>query len=103
MHKHCFIFFSVLFLCSCGSGSPDLTGNADSCSGYTDSASSLYVLPYLAGEDYMVTQGNCSEFTHKGLSSFAYDFGMPLGTTVAAIRSGTVLMIKENAVDGNQG
>jgi len=102
--KKLFAFFILAFvLNSCGSGSPDLTGSSDACVGYTASASSDYVLPYRAGESYGVSQGNCSTFTHKGDSRYAYDFSVPIGTNLVAIRAGTVAYVKEDAVDNNLG
>jgi len=50
-----------------------------------------YSLPFLKGQSYMVSQGYDGQTTHKGIN--AIDFKMPVGTPVAAIRSGTVVKV----------
>ena len=73
------------------------------CGGYPDWSTSGYVLPYPAGTEYRVMQGNCSPWTaghhvgkNGGAPRYAYDISMPIGTPVSAIRGGTVVFIKED-------
>lgn len=48
-------------------------------------------------------QSNCTPGTHAPGSrdQYAYDFGMPIGTRVAAARAGVVGELEERYVDGN--
>lgn len=64
---------------------------------FTPPAQSPYRLPYAVGSTYTMFQGNCPtnpRWGHHG--KFAYDFEMPIGTPVYAMRAGTVIYI----VDG---
>ncbi len=58
-----------------------------------------YRLPFPAGAQYKVTQGyNNTEFTHKGNSKYAIDFGdMEVGSEIAAPRDGIVSFVKEDS------
>lgn len=49
-----------------------------------------YYLPYACGATFQCTQGNNTNFSHKGKEAYAWDFGMPIGTAVLASRGGTV-------------
>jgi murein DD-endopeptidase MepM/ murein hydrolase activator NlpD len=82
----------ALALMACdGGGSPTGPGPMhESCGGYSDWSSSLYVLPYPVGTSYAVQQGNCSGFGHSGFWKYSYDFDMPIGTLVTAARAGIV-------------
>ncbi|HEX7844853.1 MAG TPA: M23 family metallopeptidase, partial [Chitinophagaceae bacterium] len=44
--------------------------------------------------------GNCGKHSHYDRQSFAYDFKMPIGSYVTAMRSGKVLAIKDQSRDG---
>jgi murein DD-endopeptidase MepM/ murein hydrolase activator NlpD len=64
----------------------------------TDTVStSPYKLPYPAGDEYLVYQGNDSggQSTHTGLSLYAFDFSMPEGSVVVASRGGNIHSIEE--------
>lgn len=67
------------------------------CGRYPDPSTSLYVLPFKVGESYALYQGNCGPFSHfLGTSQqFAYDFIMPIGAEVVAMRSGVVNWLVE--------
>src|SRR5262245_61204438 len=54
----------------------------DTCGPFPDWHSSPFVLPYPVGQAYRVSQGNCSHGGHSGPYKYAYDFVMPLGTTI---------------------
>ncbi len=74
-----------------------LTG--EQCLGYPGEDASPYVLPYPVGESSLIRQGNCTNVSHQGSDKFAYDFAMPIGTLVTAIRGGVVLLVEEGFED----
>lgn len=57
-----------------------------------------YGLPYPAGQQYPVIQGNLG--THSHLNTYAIDWSMPEGSPVVAARDGTVLAYHDKAVEG---
>jgi murein DD-endopeptidase MepM/ murein hydrolase activator NlpD len=75
----------------------------DSCGPFPDWRSSPYVLPYPVGATCYVSQANCSTGGHHGAYKYAYDFVMPIGTTVTAARSGVVAEIRMKFRDGQPG
>ncbi|HEY3897026.1 MAG TPA: M23 family metallopeptidase [Chthoniobacter sp.] len=75
----------------------------DSCGPFPDWRTSAYVLPYPVGAAYYVSQGNCSSGGHRGAYKYAYDFVMPIGTTVTAARAGVVVEIRMKFHDGQPG
>jgi murein DD-endopeptidase MepM/ murein hydrolase activator NlpD len=90
----------VLSLVGCGGATSP--GQPETCTGYPDWVTSAYVLPYPAGSSYTVIQGNCSPpgNGHRGANRYAYDFGMAIGTPIAASRAGTVIEVEESHTDG---
>lgn len=64
---------------------------------FPDAAESEYVLPFPAGESYRVSGGYCERGGHP--NSIAYDFQMPVGADVVAVRAGTVVMVWEDTPD----
>jgi murein DD-endopeptidase MepM/ murein hydrolase activator NlpD len=91
----------VVLACDARSPTDPLSGLR--CGPYPSQASSPYVLPYPPGEGYTVNQGYCTRGTHVlgTRDQYAYDFGMPIGSTVVAARSGVVEEIEERFEDGN--
>jgi len=62
----CFIFFSIFgiqIFSVFATSSPDPQQN-------------LYKLPYPAGKAYEVKQGNFGAFSHSGIVTYAFDFGL---------------------------
>ncbi|MFL5553659.1 MAG: M23 family metallopeptidase [Gemmatimonadaceae bacterium] len=59
-------------------------------------------MPYPTGTSYGVIQGNCSPpgNGHRGANRYAYDFGMPVGSVITAVRAGTVVDVEESHTDG---
>lgn len=51
----------------------------------------LYSLPFARGSTVRVSQGYHGETSHKGLSAYAVDFPVPVGTPVYAAREGIVV------------
>jgi len=51
----------------------------------------LYRLPFSRGAMVPVSQGYHGDTSHKGLSAYAIDFPVPIGTPVYAAREGTVV------------
>ncbi len=77
---------------------------ADSCGPFPDWRSSPFVLPYAVGSAFYVNQANCSTHGgHHGPYKYAYDFAMPIGTTVTAARAGVVAEIRMKFRDGQPG
>ena len=74
------------------------------CEGpYPDQASSPYILPYTTGATFVVGLANCVGGHGKGTrEQYAYDFLMPIGTNIVAVRDGTVLQVQDNFQDGTQ-
>ena len=112
----CCIVFS-LSLISCGGGGEDESQPIEtetleqmptvirsSCASprYPMQATSLFVLPYPVGQSYNVGQGNCTDGSHSEDQGFAYDFDMPIGTTIVATRAGVVILVEEQFFDGNR-
>ncbi|MBL6990407.1 MAG: M23 family metallopeptidase [Bacteriovoracaceae bacterium] len=95
------ILLATVNLHSCGDGDSFITGTG-ACNGYTAPASSEYILPYVVGEAYLLSQSNCETTTHYGNNKYAYDFSMEIGTTIVAIRSGTVIKVEESYEDDNE-
>lgn len=91
----------ALLLAACDSGGPSEPSDAKSCGLYPAWQSSPFRLPYPVGSSFLVTQGNCSSFSHQGTLQFAYDFDMPIGTLVTAARAGTVVFVEESYLDGD--
>jgi murein DD-endopeptidase MepM/ murein hydrolase activator NlpD len=55
-----------------------------------------YVLPYPVGKAYVCSQGFNSSFSHYDSFTYSVDFDFPIGTIVAAARSGRVVYVVEN-------
>jgi len=51
----------------------------------------LYSLPFAAGTTVRVGQGYNGGLSHKGLSAYAIDFTLPVGTSIYAAREGEVV------------
>ncbi|MGE0353540.1 MAG: M23 family metallopeptidase [Gemmatimonadales bacterium] len=97
--RHSWLLFPLPFLLSCG-GPAD---PADPCGPYPPHASSPYILPFQPGRSFVLGQGNCSDGSHRAGSpvAYAYDFLMPVGTALVAARSGTVVALEEQYLDGD--
>ena len=78
-------------------------GHQNSCGPFPDWQSSPYVLPYRVGSTHYVNQANCSNGGHQGPFKYAYDFVMPIGTTVTAARAGVVADVRMKFRDGQHG
>jgi murein DD-endopeptidase MepM/ murein hydrolase activator NlpD len=51
----------------------------------------IYQLPLASGTSVRVSQGYNGGYSHKGLSAYAIDFSLPIGTPVYAAREGDVV------------
>lgn len=76
----------------------------DPCPGvvYPPQASSPYVLPWPVGGRHNVRQGNCNDgnsHNEKTGEQFAYDFEMPIGSSVTAARAGKVIYAEGKHTD----
>ena len=74
----------------------------DDCSVYPEQSRSAYVLPWRAREEFFVsrTKGHFIR-GNGGVGLYAIDVPMPIGTTIVAARSGTVVAVREEFFDGN--
>jgi murein DD-endopeptidase MepM/ murein hydrolase activator NlpD len=64
----------------------------------------VYGLPYPEGKSYVVWQGPGGSFSHNEPGSrYAVDFSLPLGSEVAAARSGTVIAVVQKNPDNKDG
>jgi murein DD-endopeptidase MepM/ murein hydrolase activator NlpD len=61
-----------------------------------------YVLPYPAGERFLLLQGNNGPWGHTGAAAYAFDFKMTIGTPVTAARGGQVVALEKSFKDGNR-
>lgn len=109
----CLLFIGLLVNCSSdeawkddliGTGTIGVDAGAIGCAdaNYSNWEESEYFLPYTIGESYMVGLGPCGGSFHSAgrPDQFAIDFNMPIGNQVHAARSGTVVYVKKNGVDG---
>jgi murein DD-endopeptidase MepM/ murein hydrolase activator NlpD len=88
------------------SGNVGCSRDAPTCGPYPDWKTSAYVLPFRPGERYRVWQGNCyrGHLEHLGGAlRYSYDFEMPIGTPLVAVRSGRVAYTRTHFGDGNGG
>ena len=72
-------------------------GSADRCV----EAEHGYRLPLACGSSSTVTQGNDSGYSHVGKARYAFDFKLPRGTTLVAMRAGTVRAIRNATQPGD--
>ncbi len=63
---------------------------------------STYILPYPAGNSFLLLQGNGGEYSHTGKFYYAFDFKMDIGTVITAMRGGTVVNMEAEFIDGNR-
>ncbi|WP_317197841.1 M23 family metallopeptidase [Hymenobacter pini] len=61
-------------------------------------AAYVYELPFEAGKEYLLMQGNNGTFSHS--NKMAVDFSMPEGTVVCAARAGVVAEIRQDSNGG---
>lgn len=59
---------------------------------------SPYKLPFPSGTTFNCTQGNSQPppASHNGIDSYAFDFGLPIGSLVCAMREGKVVDVEES-------
>lgn len=86
---------------ACGGSGSSAPSATTSCGPYPAESTSPYVLPYEVGTTHRVSQGNCSNGSHSPGTGdqYAYDFIMPIGTTLIASRAGTVTRIVQTFMD----
>jgi len=101
--------FILLFTMNCASQQPQIVheviidpDNPYQCEGYKEAALSEYVLPFPEGSTYVLYQGNCERYSHKGNSRYAYDFAMPINSDVTAARGGIVIRTDSSWPDHNR-
>lgn len=94
---------------ACSGGGSDDNGFVPllyDCSVFPDQDTSAYILPYQVGSSYTAfphaarTTPNAQNPAERG-QFYAVDILMPIGTPIVASRSGTVVRIEEQFVDGD--
>ncbi len=89
----------LLSISSVSSNDDEIIGQTPGCmmSDYTLADKSDYVLPFPIGKEYTVTQGNCGLHTHRSEYNlrFSYDFPIPIGGDITAVRNGEVINLDE--------
>jgi murein DD-endopeptidase MepM/ murein hydrolase activator NlpD len=70
-------------------------GTPDYCKDTSD-----YLLPFDCGTTHTCSNGNHTS-THTGKDEYAYDFSMPVGTTLRAMRGGKVLRVRNPSPPGS--
>jgi len=86
--------WSVKTECSLGCvEAPD--GTPDYCKDNSE-----YRMPWTCGDTYTCSSGNHTS-NHDGKDEYAYDFAMPIGTTLRAMRPGTVLRVRKVSLPGD--
>lgn len=74
---------------------------AQTSTGCINKSKPQYLLPFPPGQTYYVLQGNCGKHSHFDHQAFSYDFRMPVGSYVTAMRSGKVVAVREEFRDGS--
>jgi murein DD-endopeptidase MepM/ murein hydrolase activator NlpD len=70
--------------------------------GRPDAGDASYLLPFPTGDSARLIQGNNGPWGHTGHAAYAFDFVMPIGSSVAAARRGRVVAIEEQFIDGKR-
>jgi len=106
LNKTVTLSFILLISCPLYSCSANNEGSESSFTGcaedYPKQSNSAYILPYPSGSTYIVGQGNCTDDSHSEDQKYAYDFDMPIGTTIIASRAGTVIAAEESFADSTR-
>lgn len=91
---------AILWLASAcgGDGDSGVAQPAAECSMFAPAASSPYILPWHIGQTYTANPHLARE---TSVQRFAIDAGMPIGTDVLAMRTGTVVRVQESYFDGD--
>lgn len=91
------LFIIAVLLSSCSTK----TQPGRSATGCLNRSKPQYALPFPAGKSYFLLQGNCGLHSHFDKAAYAYDFRMPVGTYVTAMRSGKVVNVRDLFRDGS--
>jgi murein DD-endopeptidase MepM/ murein hydrolase activator NlpD len=63
-------------------------------------ANTVYQYPYAQGDYFPIVQGFGGGYSHSGVSKYAIDFAMPIGTPIHAARAGVVIDVVEHHTRG---
>jgi murein DD-endopeptidase MepM/ murein hydrolase activator NlpD len=94
--KYLFTVLSCGLLCCSQKTQP-----ASASTGCINQSKPEYLLPFPVGTSYFLLQGNCGRFSHTGKDAYSFDFRMPVGSYVTAMRSGKVVNIREQFRNGS--
>ena len=92
--------YCLMLLCAC-SFKFSISQTGSTSTGCINRSIPEYILPFPPGQSYYLLQGNCGQHSHHGIDAYSYDFRMPTGTPVIAMRSGKVVNIREQFKDGS--
>jgi murein DD-endopeptidase MepM/ murein hydrolase activator NlpD len=66
---------------------------------FGETTQSPYILPYNVGESYSLLQTYCGPLSHARDNQLAYDFLLPIGAEIIAVRAGTVRIVVDTYAD----
>ena len=98
-----FLMFLTMVLCNKEEIDPP-PANRQECFDiaiFDDPQSSPYCLPYTEGSAFILNQSYCSPPPGSHRTRFAYDFLMPMGTEIIAVRAGEVVELREYFKDND--
>lgn len=61
----------------------------------------VFLLPFRCGESARVSQGNGTDRSHNGAATWAFDFDLPLGRPMVAMKPGEVLFVRGDTGPGD--
>jgi len=61
----------------------------------------VFLLPFRCGESARVTEGNETDRSHNGAAAWAFDFDLPFGRPMVAMKPGEVLFVRGDTVAGD--
>lgn len=95
--KRSLFFVALLSISTAACSQPELD-----CAVFPQQQTSLYVLPFPAGDAYKVEVSTGHyRAANQGVGLYAVDFNMPIGSKIAAARAGEVVAVREQYADWN--
>lgn len=105
----CAVLLSIILIGACAApssldGDDDDDLDDDEAVAQTEDAlsASAFLLPLACRKRATISQGNNSGFSHTGVAAYAYDFALPSGTPLHAMRAGKVSFARGNVRPGDR-